>query len=316
LKLALGPFNALAGYVSREIWRTFEALRAHGWRLQESFHFDLVLEGALPLYLRARLGEVPEVVLIWESYWQAVRHIRSLQNAGVRVYVMTDDLHRPQRDGMREALRRADGILSTYAPVFGDFFPEVDVAKVAWVPHAANTDFLLPVNDAPAPLVFISGAAGSKFYPMRERMRELARRRPELARLHEHPGYAVNFRYATDDRIGRGYAEKIHACLAAFTDGSRYRYIVAKHFEIPAAGALLIADRACAPQLEQLGFTDGEHYLSTNGDDLEEVVERALDPRNRDKVDAIRRRGHALVHARHTTACRAREIDGFTSFGG
>jgi Glycosyl transferases group 1 len=306
LKLALGPFTTLSGYVSREIWCTFEGLRAHGWHLRESSRFDAAQPGELPSYFKARLGAVPEVVLIWESYAGAVRHMRSLRDAGARVYVMTDDLHWTERDGMREALQLADGILTPYAPVFGDFFPEVDAAKVTWVPHAAGPDFLLPVNDAPAPVVFVSGAINDH-YPLRMAMRDLARRRPELARLHEHPGYYINYNHESDGRVGRGYAEKIASCLAAFTDGLKHRYIVAKHFEIPAAGALLIADRACAPQLAMLGFIDGEHYLSASADDLEEVVEHAL--RNREEIDAIRRRGHALVHARHTTACRAREID-------
>ena len=308
MKLALGPFSNLAGYVSREVWCTFEGLRAHGWRLQESFHFDFAAAAELPSYLEARLGAAPEVVLIWESYWPALRHIRSLQDAGARVYFMTDDLHWTERDGMREALQIADGILSTYAPVFGDFFPEIDPKKVAWVPHAAGPDFLLPVNDAPAPAVFVSGAINDA-YPLRVAMRDLARRRPELARMHHHPGYALNFNFVTDRRVGRGYAEMIAGCLAAFTDGLKYRYLVAKHFEIPASGALLIADRACATQLEMLGFVDGEHYLSASIDDLEQVVERALDPGNRQEIDAIRRRGHDLVHARHTTACRALQIE-------
>lgn len=294
MKIAIAPFPALAGYVSREFWSTFSALRReHGWHLKENFHPG---------------HAVAKVVLFWESYPAVVRHARSLKEAGARVYVMTDDLHKREREGMREALQLADGILSTYAPVFGDFFPEVDAAKVRWIPHAASPDFLLPIDETPAPVVFVSGAV-SEHYPMRMRMRELARRRPELARVHVHPGYYGRYDYAGDDRVGRGYAEKIGACLAAFTDGLRYRYIVAKHFEIPATGALLIADRACAPQLAMLGFVDGEHYVSASADDLEHVVERALEPQNRDEIDAIRRRGHALVHARHTTACRAREID-------
>ena len=311
MKLALGPFTTLASYVSREIWCTFEALRKHGWRLQESFHFDFARAGDLPAYLAARIGAVPEVVLIWESYAGAVRHMRSLRDSGARLYVMTDDLHWTERDGMREALQLADGILTPYAPVFGSFFPDVDAAKVKWVPHAAGPDFLLPVNDSPAPVVFVSGAINDH-YPLRIAMRDLARRRPELARVHAHPGYYINYKYESDGRVGRGYAEKIAACLAAFTDGLKHRYIVAKHFEIPAAGALLIADRACAPQLAMLGFVDGEHYLSASADDLEQVVERALDARNRKEIDAIRKRGHALVHARHTTAHRAGEIDALT----
>ena len=290
VKLAIGPFADLAGYVSREFWSTFSILRDdYGWSLQEAF----------------RTGDdVPDVVLFWESYPAVVHHARALQEEGARVYVMTDDLHRAGREGMREALRLADGILSTYAPVFGDFFPEVDPMKVTWVPHAAGPDFFLALNEAPEPVVLVSGAINGS-YPMRMAMLEIACRRPELARVHAHPGYSVRFRHESDARIGRGYAETIHACRAAFTDGLKYRYIVAKHFEIPAAGSLLIADRACAPQLAMLGFEDGEHYVSASADDLERVVERVLG----EDVDAIRRNGHALVHARHTTACRAHAID-------
>jgi len=307
MKLAIGPFTDLAGYVSREFWSTFSTLSGdYGWQMLETYHLAATREGELPALLRARFGAMPEVVLFWESYGGAARHIPSLKGAGVRVYVMTDDLHATEREGMREALRLADGILSTYAPVFQDFFPEVE--NVTWVPHAAGPDFLLPVNEAPAPVVFLSGAIND-YYPLRMLLRDIARRRPELVRAHDHPGYYLRYKYEIDGRIGRGYAEKIGACLAALTDGLKYRYIVAKHFEIPAAGALLIADRSCAPQLAMLGFVDGEHYLAASTDDLEQIVERALDPRNRESIDAIRRRGHALVHARHTTACRAREID-------
>jgi hypothetical protein len=163
------------------------------------------------------------------------------------------------------------------------------------------------VNDAPAPSVFVSGAMND-LYPLRLEMRDLVRRRPELGTIHGHPGYFDAFDHATDSRVGRRYAEAMRQHLAAFTDCSRYLYVVAKHFEIPATGALLIADRAIASQLADLGFIDGVNYSSA-GSDLEEVVERVLDPRNREEIDAIRRRGHALIRERHTTRHRAQQID-------
>jgi hypothetical protein len=203
----------------------------------------------------------------------------------------------------------ADGILSTYAPRLRTYWPAVDAARVTWVPHAAGPDFLLPLEDHPHPVVFVSGAMNHA-YPLRLAMRDLALCRPELARLHEHPGYDCTFDYERDHRVGSGYADAMHECLAAFTDALVHRYVVAKHFEIPATGALLLADRAVAPQLEQLGLLDGQHYVSVTAGDLEPVVSHALDPRNAEAIDTIRRRGHALVHERHTTAHRAQQIDG------
>jgi hypothetical protein len=306
-KVAVGPFNALSQYVSREFWWTFTLLRAHhGWHLVETAHVPSNGNELEP-ELERRAGGWPDVVLFWESYVQAARYGQEFLDRGTRVYVMTDDLHY-RRNGMEQALHLADGVLSTYAPRLERFWPRVDPSRVTWMPHAAGPDFLLPLEETPRPVVFVSGAM-AEHYPLRLAMRDLAVRRPELARVHEHPGYDLTFDHGLDPRVGRGYANAMRECLAGFTDALVHEYVVAKHFEIPATGALLIADRAVAPQLAALGFADGVHYVSATAEDLEPIVERALDPRFREEVDAIRRRGHALVHAEHTIEHRARTIE-------
>jgi hypothetical protein len=306
-KLAIGPFHALSRYVSREFWTTFSLLGGeHEWHMLETAHLPRY-GGHLAALLERRMSGWPDVVLFWESYPQAADFAETFAERGTRVYVMTDDLHH-HRPGMTAALRAADGVLSTYAPRFPAYFPELDSSRVTWIPHAAGPDFLLPFHDAAAPVVFVSGAMADE-YPLRLAMRDLALRRPGVARMHEHPGYHCTFDYANDTRIGPSYAAAMHACLAAFTDALVHEYVVAKHFEIPATGALLVADRIVAPQLAALGFIENEHYLSTTLDDLEPTIDRILNPRNRPEMDAIRRRGHALVHAQHTTANRARQID-------
>jgi hypothetical protein len=305
-KLAVAPFAALGRYVSREFWTTFCLLGQLGWNLLETFHLPPHGD-ALEDLLRDRAGGWPDVVLFWEWYPVVVRHAEAFARRGTRVYVMADDLHH-RREAMDEALSVADGVLASYAPRIGAYFPALDPARVSWVPHSAGPDFLLPIEKAPRPVVFVSGAMGDA-YPLRLAMRELADRRPELARLHPHPGYHCTFDYSSDQRVGPGYAMAMRECLAAFTDALTHHYLVAKHFEIPATGALLMADRAVAAQLAMLGFVDGEHYVSVTAEDLEPAVERVLDARNAEEVDAIRRRGHALVHERHTTLHRARQID-------
>jgi hypothetical protein len=305
-KLAIGPFSALSRFVSREFWTTFSLLTQFGWSGLDTYHLRRN-EDPLEDLMQRCVGGWPEVVLFWESYPILVDNAEVFRRHGARIFVMTDDLHHG-RHAMRDALRQADGVLATYAPRMDKHFPELDPSRVSWVPHAAGPDFLLPVNETPRPVVFVSGAMG-EVYPLRMQMRELAHRRPELARLHVHPGYDCTYDYSSDERIGRRYAESMRDCRAAFTDALVHHYVVAKHFEIPATGALLIADRAVAPQLEKLGFVDGEHYVSTTAGELEATIERAVDPRNALEIDAIRRRGHTLVHERHTTLHRARQID-------
>lgn len=305
-KLAIGPFIELSRYVSREFWTTFSLLTQFGWSVLETIELR-GNEDALGDLLRQRTGGWPDAVLFWESYPYAADQTETFRKHGARVYVMTDDLHHG-RKAIGEALHLADGILATYAPRVSHYFPHLDPARVTWVPHAAGPDFLLPVNETPRPVVFVSGEIGD-VYPLRMKMRGLAERRPELAYLHVHPGYHCTYDYSSDPRVGRGFAETMRECLAGFTDALVHHYIIAKHFEIPATGALLIADRAVGPQLEALGFVDGEHYVGTSADELEATVERVLDPGNRAGIDAIRRRGHDLVHRCHTTLHRARQID-------
>jgi len=305
VKVIAAPFTALQRYVSREFWTTLMLLVwEYRWRRIETN--ALSSNDALDV-LQRRLGGMPDVLLVWESYAEVVRHAAALKRAGTRIYVITDDLH-GNRGCMSEAISAADGILSTYAPRLREFFPDHDESRVTWVPHAAGPDFMLPVCESPRRSIFLSGAM-SNYYPLRLRMRALARTRPDLVTLHDHPGYWCVFDYASDQRVGRGYAEAMQKHIAAFTDASVCVYLLAKHFEIPATGTLLIADRAAADQLRLQGFIDGEHYVSSSADDLEDVVHWVLDPSNNDSVDAMRRRGHALVRERHTTFHRATQIN-------
>jgi len=262
-KLVIGPFALLQGYVSREIWQTVCLLAAeYGWGVLDAAELPDDLR-RLPAILRHRFGELPDVVLFRESYEWVVHCAPFFRETGARIYVMTEDLHHPFA-AMDAALHLATAVLSNYAPRLPLLLPEQTDTRVIWVPHGAGPDFQLPLEPSPEKAVFVSGAMNRDFYPLRAAMRELVMRRPELGRIHHHPGYFTTFDYRSDERVGRGYAEAIRRCLAAFTDATRCQYLLAKHFEIPATGALLIAERSVSPQLASLGFVDRTHYLSAD----------------------------------------------------
>jgi hypothetical protein len=88
-----------------------------------------------------------------------------------------------------------------------------------------------------------------------------------------------------------------------------FHYVLAKYFEIPATGALLVADDSVNGPLGQLGFVENEHYLPVNAGDLEAKIALVLDERNHDALDEVRKRGQELVWSRHKSIDRARQID-------
>lgn len=312
MKLIVSELAALGGYVSREFYHVMTELTAgYGWRHVETSR----LRGGRRSLRRALVGEcgaLPRVVLFWEGYDVLAAHAAEVCELECRKCVFADDLHwwdEPMRLRKTLGFGLCDTVLSTYAYAWARFYPQFAGAKrVVWVPHAASPEFLLPFNARAENSVLVSGAT-TGHYPLRRRVAALGARAGFAIARHPHPGYHCGHDHARSRDVGRGYAEKINRHRAAFTDGPVYGYVVAKFFEIPATGALLLADAALAGPLARLGFQAGVHYLPVSDENLEERVEYVLDARNHRELDDIRRRGQELVRARHKTSDRARLID-------
>jgi hypothetical protein len=144
---------------------------------------------------------------------------------------------------------------------------------------------------------------------LRDRIRELSQTGAYRIVCHDHPGYYTGYNYEQNEAVGRGYALKINNYRAAFTDSSKFHYVLAKYFEIPATGALLVADDSVSGPLSQLGFIDNENYVAVSAENLEAQIRFVLDERNHEELDQIRRRGQELVWERHKSIDRAQQID-------
>jgi hypothetical protein len=311
MKLIVSDMKTRGRYVSREFSYVMrELIESYGWRHLETSRLR-DSSRTVDRILAAEFGELPETILFWEDYILSVR-ARGLADLDCRKYIFADDLH--SRD---EATKRAkhsaysicDSVLATYAYAFESYFPDLSPAKeVIWIPHAASPDFMLPLNDQPVNAVLLSGAL-NHHYPLRQQLKAVRDANPRRVAYHPHPGYHCSYDYERDGRVGRGYARTLNQHRACFTDASKYGYVIAKYFEIPSAGALLLADSSVGGALAQLGFVEGVQYVPVSAGDLEEKIEYVLDEANHAALDRVRRAGQALVWERHKTADRARLID-------
>jgi hypothetical protein len=313
MKLLVSWIRELGRYVSREFYYTMgELLECHGWR-----HVEPWVLAQSPKSVRETLieqaGGIPDVILFWETYEHLNLLEPRLRDLGCRIALFVDDLHvlgnpAVRRPPKARALGLCDVVLASYGYAFDRHYPELAGKRVEWIPHGASPDFCLPLEPAPRKAVLLSGFVSAN-YPLRLRLKQLYDEgRPGIEFL-PHPGYGENFNYNSDARIGTGYARAIHQCLAGFTDAAVFGYVVAKHFEIPATGALLLAGDTVRQPLAELGFRSGRDYLAVSEDNLEEQLEYVLDDRNRGRIDEIRREGQKLVLAGHTTRDRAVQID-------
>ncbi|HEV7682474.1 MAG TPA: glycosyltransferase [Pyrinomonadaceae bacterium] len=312
MKLIISPLEAWRTYVSREFSYIISDLVAtYGWQ-----HLEIgqlwTGTGTLQDQLRNKFGQLPETILFYEGYELLQARARDIYRLSCRKFLFADDLHwwdekMRQRKSVSFAL--CDGILATYGYAWDKFYPEFcETKKVTWVPHSASPDFMLQYNAEPNNSILLSGAV-SGYYPLRQQMKALHAEGAYAITCHDHPGYFTGYDYDNNEKIGRGYANTINRHRAAFTDSLTFRYVVAKYFEIPATGALLLAEDAVSGPLSKLGFIENVHYLPVSQENLEEQIQYFLDEKNHEELDQIRRNGQELVWDRHKTSDRARQID-------
>src|SRR5271154_6720654 len=93
MKLLVSWMRELGTYVSREFHYTMrDLLQVHGWRHMEPW--VLAQHSSSPeQHLREALGEVPEVVLFWETYDLFNSVEPALRSLGCRLGLFADDLH-------------------------------------------------------------------------------------------------------------------------------------------------------------------------------------------------------------------------------
>jgi Glycosyl transferases group 1 len=318
IKLLISELDIRDRYVTREAFHVMrELINNYGWMHLETQ--ELTSEpSSLRERMRERCGALPDVVLFWESYHLVRSAFLQLYNANFCVAIYCEDLHwlhAEMRVTKKLALVVADMILASYAPEFERFYPEfAAVKRVVWVPHAASPEFMLPLNESAENVIFLSGKIDG-YYPLRQRMKALADQTEWRVVEHPHPGYECRHDHETSGVVGAGYARRINDSRAAFTDASKFHYVLAKFFEIPATGALLVGDAAVEKELSQLGFGPRMHYVPVSDATLEGELRYILDAKNHAELDEVRRRGQQLIWDRHKTSDRAKLIDDVCTAG-
>ena len=112
------------------------------------------------------------------------------------------------------------------------------------IPHCAERSIFeplaLPWQDRTVP-VLLTGALGSKFYPLRTRCAELMRTGRLPGEIRPHPGYRTAATEQTRDQFV-DYAQHLGRSRIALVFGIKFDYALAKYPEAAMAGCLLIGD--------------------------------------------------------------------------
>jgi len=145
------------------------------------------------------------------------------------------------------------------------------------------------------PVSVFGGIAVPTFYNWRaETFREIFHHFPTL--IYTHPGYTHPVPPHHFPVSGADYAKMLNRSRFSLADSTREAYVVRKHLEIPAAGAILVAPDF--PELACYGFRDMQNCVLGSGARLfDKIATVASDPELYNQICVS---GQHLVHARHT----------------
>ncbi|KAF0718822.1 Aste57867_1462 [Aphanomyces stellatus] len=260
----------------------------------------------------------PTFLVYFEAPTPAQWHaLRPVLDPSTTQLLFCDDLHgchMHRRDAttfIAPFLSSLHGFIGTYAYALSSYFKPslLDNIQhnVLWLPHAASSVFLFDqLHPAPVPRVLLTGVTDPTIYPLRAWAQTMASSLP--IDVHVHPGYEGSDTASEAAAQASSFSTLVHSYLVAFTDTLRLDYIVAKVFEIPATGALLLLNRDAATVVAKLGFVDGVHYMGYDPQNPKPAINYVLNPLHRRHVDRMRLAGHRLVRESHTTFHRAREL--------
>jgi len=181
-----------------------------------------------------------------------------------------------------KVFKRCDLIVSPsyeyFAKLYPQFLPKYKFMPKFFSPHERYIN--LQFNENPKMRCLLSGAKNPKVYPLRVFIKN----------------NCLGVDYKPARYRGDSYAKLLNSYFCGVATSSIFNYAVAKYFEIPAAGSLLLADET--NDLKRAGFVSHRHYVPiTKANVLNTISQCLKDP---EKYNSIRREGMEFVRKNHS----------------
>lgn len=219
--------------------------------------------------------------------------------------ILFHDVHRSrQRFPEYVENNKIDLLFASYRYGFLKLYPQYK-ERFRWLPCHVYKPVFHNKYDVNKEIDYLMmGNTRADLYPLRDRM---LRKMNDVEGFlyHAHPGYV--YLSAIQELMtytGERYAREIARAKIFLTCGSSYDYPLAKYFEVPACGTLLLASGF--PELRDLGFKNKKTFVEINHRNFKEKAEYYL--KHEEERENIIKRAYKLIQSRHTTDIRVRQF--------
>ncbi|MFY0543709.1 glycosyltransferase [Brevibacillus sp. H7] len=251
-----------------------------------------------------KIPENPDFILINEHGEKNCPKITGLSTLTIPYGVYVHDVHYNIKQRRIEMVKdKVQYIFSIYRDPFYRWYPAFK-QKMKWLPHHVNPKLYRDYGLKKEIDFLLMGAVNQQMYPLRCKILKTMKKKPTFV-YHPHPGYR-DYEEHEKNRyfIGEKYAREINRAKMFFTCDLSYKYPVKKYYEVLASNTLLLAP--ASQELKDLGFIPGVHFVAINEHDFEQKAEYYL--RHEEERRNIAEQGYRMVHEKHTTAIRARQL--------
>ncbi len=245
----------------------------------------------------------PDFILIYlyRSAEQYSPPISGLSTLKIPFGVYVEDLHNLINFSQGIIEDKVQHIFTCYRDTFYKMYPDF-IDKVRWLPHHVNTKIFKNYLMQKDLNMLLMGAKDKNVYPLRHKIIKKLKKNPDFL-YHRHPGYR-NIENTENQFVKENYAKEINRAKVFFTCDSIYQYPILKFFEVPACHTLLLAPSS--KELFDLGFRPGENFVEINNKNFINKASYYL--QNDEERERITANGFKLVHERHTSEIRAKEL--------
>ncbi|KIY20624.1 glycosyltransferase [Mesobacillus subterraneus] len=250
----------------------------------------------------AELGFTPDFILLNDFKYDYCPFVWGFADLDIPVGAIVHDIkyklkHRKnfyEKENIRYLFTHYRNASYNYLPEFRERF--------IWTPHHVPTDIFYDYQLEKEIDFLMIGAIFPKLYPERVKMLEIMQREKGFVYF-GHPGYKdLSGKEAV--LIGEAYAKQLNKAKIFLTCDSVEHFPLMKYFEALASNTLLLA--SASDELTELGFVDGETFVSVTSDNVREKALYFLE--NEQERRAIAQAGFKMVNSRHTTEKRAKEL--------
>jgi len=191
-----------------------------------------------------------------------------------------------------KVFERCDVIISQTNEYFIKMYPQYvyknEIMLHFFSPHDRYTK--LPFNNTPKMKCLLSGSRNKDVYDFREYI---------VCSTFKHVDYkSPIFK-------GDAYSNLLHSYFCSIATASIFNYVLAKYFEIPATGSLLLAQET--QDLKISGLIPYKHYIPITNDDVFKKIDECI--KHPDDYNIIRKAGMEFVRRNHSVVNRVDQLE-------